>query len=368
MGRTAQEPARCRYPRGALRNRFCDEMEAAPGLPAPATVAGVAMTRLPTVSVVMAVRNAEATIAAALDSVLSQDYEGSMEVIVADGSEFPATSDIIRREYPAVKLVPNPARVHIPGLLAALRAATGCVIVRCDGHTFLPPGYVRRAVGTLRRTRAANVGGRQRPIGNTFFERAVAVAMVTPLGAGDARYRLGGPEGPADTVFLGVFRRDTFDAVGGYNTSLLGNEDYEINWRLREHGETVWFDPALVVDYRPRGTLRRLARQYFGYGRMKARVLRLHPASLRARQLVAPLLVLGLAASVFLGLAGAPWVAAVLPLAYLLVLTVGALTVGIRRRAPVALLLPLLLATMHLSWGTGFFFPPRDRAATGCTM
>ena len=318
-------------------------------------------TPLPSVSVLIPVRNAEATIGAAIDSVLSQDYEGSVEVVVADGSDTPATSDLVRRRYPTVALVPNPEQVITAGIHAAHGAATGEIIVRCDAHTVLPPGYLRRAVSTLRRTGAANVGGRQRPVGTTFFGRAVAMAMTTPLGAGGARYRLGGAEGPVDTVFLGAFRRDALEAVGGVDPTLGGAEDYELNWRLRARGETVWFDPGLVVTYRPRNTLRGLAWQYFNYGRWKRVVARRHPTSLLPRHLASPLLLLGLAATPILAAAGPTWAVAAVPLTYVLTLTLGSLAVGIRRRSYAALLLPLILATMHLSWGIGFLTPVRTK-------
>ena len=316
-----------------------------------------AIAALPSVSVLIPARNAEATIGAAIDSVLSQDYKGSVEVIVADGSDTPATSDLVRRRYPMVTLVPNPEQTAGFGLRAAHEAATGEIIVRCDAHAVFPPGYVRRAVSTLRRTGAANVGGRQRPVGTTFFECAVAMAMTTPLGAGGARYRLGGAEGPVDTVFLGAFRRDALEAVGGVDPAFVRNQDYELNWRLRARGETVWFDPGLVVAYRPRGTLRGLAWQYFNYGRWKRVVARRHPASLLPRHLASPLLLLGLAATPILAAAGPTWAVAAVPLTYVLILALGSLTVGIRRRSYAALLLPLTLATMHLSWGIGFFTP-----------
>ena len=326
-----------------------------------------AAAALPSVSVLIPARNAEATIGAALDSVLAQDYEGSVEVIVADGSDTPATSDLVRRRYPTVTLVPNPEQTAGFGLRAAQRAATGEIIVRCDAHTVFPREYLRRAVSTLQRTGAANVGGRQRPVGTTFFERAVAMAMTTPLGAGGARYRLGGVEGPVDTVFLGAFRRDALEAVGGVDPAFVRNQDYELNWRLRARGETVWFDPELVAAYRPRGTLRGLAWQYFNYGRWKRVVARRHPASLLPRHLASPLLLLGLAASPVLAVAGVFWAAAAVPLTYVLTLALGSLTVGIRRRSYAALLLPLVLATMHLCWGTGFFTPVRTKVRVGST-
>lgn len=315
---------------------------------------------LPRVSVIVPARNAEATIAATLDSVFSQDYDGPLEVIVADGSETPALSALVRRLYPQVRLVPNPERTAACGLNAALGVATGEVVVRCDAHSVLAPGYVRRAVETLERTGAANVGGRLRPAGTTFFERAVALAITTLLGSGGARSRLGGVEGPVHSVFLGAFRRQAVDAVGGFDASLVRNQDYELNWRLRQRGEVVWFDPQMAAIYKPRSSVGRLARQYWQYGRWKRVVLRRHPSSFRARHFAAPLLVLALAASALLALVGAPVpVAAAAPLTYVGALAVGSSIAGVRGRDWSGLLLPLVLATMHFSWGTGFFFPAR---------
>ena len=320
----------------------------------------------PPVSIVIPARNEEALLPAALASVLAQDYGGTTEIIVADGSDTPAMAAAVAARFPAVRVIPNPERTTPAGLNRAVRAASHAVIVRCDARCVLPPDYVRLAVATLERTGAVVVGGRQRPVGGTAFEWAVSLALTTPLGAGDARWRLGGPEGPADTVYLGVFRRGTLEAVGGFDAALARNQDYELNWRLRERGETVWFDPALEVAYRPRGSLAQLARQYYGYGWWKRVMLRRHPASLRWRQLAPPLLVSGLAGSALLAIGavagggGRPGTGAVLlasalvPLAWLLLLAAGAAVVGLRRRSAAALLLPLALAAMHLAWGTGF--------------
>ena len=319
---------------------------------------------LPDVSVVMPARNAEATIVSALDSVRRQDYAGAIEAVVADGSDTETMSDILRRRYPEITLLRNPARVAPAGLCVALRAAAGAVIVRVDAHSILPPDYVTRAVETLERTGAAEVGGRQAPVGRSFFERAVAAAMTTTLGSGGARYRHRGAAGAVDTVYLGVFRRDALDKVGGYDPAISRNEDYELNWRLRQGGQVIWFNPELEVGYRPRGSLRELARQYLDNGRWKREVLRRHPKSVRARHLAAPFLVTALAVSGALAVGGAGAVAAALPGAYASVLVLTSAAVAVRRREPAALLLAPVLATMHLSWGVGFFLPlRRDRAS-----
>ena len=319
------------------------------------------------VSVIVPARDAEATLPEALESILAQDYDAPVEVIVADGSGGDATRQLLRCRFPGVRRVENPDRTIPAALNRAFAAASHRIIARCDAHSTLPPDYLARAVGTLQRTGAANVGGRQHPAGRTRFERAVALATRSRLGAGDARYRIGGPEGPVDTVFLGVFRRDALEAAGGWDETLERNEDYELNWRLREAGATVWFDPALAAAYRPRGTVAALARQYFDYGRWKAVVLARHPGSWRARQLapaaLAAMLIasgglLGMAALVSTpGLSAAlRLAAAAVPFAYALALIVASAAIGWRYRCAEALLVPMVAATIHLAWAGGFLF------------
>lgn len=254
---------------------------------------------------------------------------------------------------PRVTVVDNPEGTTPAGLNRALAATTGEVIVRCDAQAVLPEGYVARALATLEATDAVNVGGRQNPVGDTLMERAAALAMVSPLGSGDARYRIGGRPGPVDTVYLGVFRRQALEAAGGFDETLIRNQDYEMNWRLRRAGGIVWFDPELAVDYRPRGSLRALGRQYYQYGFWKRVVLSRHPGSLRWRQLAAPALVVGLITSALTWgynrrLSGA------IPATYLGATLWAGLRDGLRHRDPAAALEPPALWVMHLAWGSGF--------------
>jgi succinoglycan biosynthesis protein ExoA len=248
--------------------------------------------RPPTVSVVMPIRNEAPHLERAISSILSQDYPSAFDICLAvapsdDGTE--AVAAAIAEREPRVRVVPNPAGITPAGLNAAIAATSGEIVVRVDGHAELCDGYIRRAVDTMQRTGADNVGGVQAAAGDTPFERAVAAAMTSWFGTGGSRFHVGGDEGPVDTVYLGVFDRAAGDAVGWFDESLIRNQDYELNIRLREAGGVIWFDPALSVSYRPRGTLRALAKQYFEYGWWKAEVVRRHPGSLRARQ-VAPAL------------------------------------------------------------------------------
>lgn len=287
------------------------------------------------------------TLPDALRAIEAQDYEGDIEVVVAAADEDTAGAAAAHD----VVLVDNPTGTTPGGLNLAANASSGDVLIRVDAHSVIPPGYVKQVVDTLSTTDADNVGGRQVPRGSTFLEKAVAGAMSSPFGAGDATYRIGGAAGPTDTVYLGAFRRTVFDKMNGYDERYLRHQDYELNHRIREAGGTVWFDPSLEVSYRPRRSLKALASQYLQYGRWKRFFARSHEGSLRPRQWAPPALVLMLAGS----LIGSIWWPSLLvfPAAYLLGLVVVGL-ISIPRVGTPALLMPVALAIMHLSWGVGF--------------
>ena len=313
----------------------------------------------PSVSVIIPARDAADSIGSTLSSVLNQDYPAVGDIVVAAADEPTARAAESSGDV-RVRVVANPDGTTPSALNRALAAGSGEIVVRCDAHARLPSGYVSRAVATLVATGAANVGGRQVPVGLTPFERAVGMAMVSPIGAGDARYRLGGRPGPVDTVYLGVFKRSAVEKVGLFDESLERNQDYELNWRLRQAGGVVWFDPALAVEYRPRGSVADLASQYFQYGRWKREVIRRHQGSWRWRQLAAPALVAGLALSAFAAVAGSR-LAYVVPAAYLATTIGASIWDLIRTGQAVAVMEPVALWTMHLAWGWGFIVGPPDR-------
>lgn len=317
-------------------------------------------TAWPHVSVVMTVRNEAAHLAETLHAVLTQDYPGRLDVTVAVGPSGDGTGDVLRglADDDRVTVVDNPAGITPTGLNAAIAASTGVVVVRVDGRAVIPPGYVRRAVELLDETGADNVGGIMGAEGETPFEQAVAAAMSSRFGTGDARFHYGGEPGPVDTVFLGAFRRSALDRVGGYDETLVRTQDSELNHRIRISGGTVWFSPELRVRYRPRGSLRALASQYFQYGRWRRVVARRHPDSLRWRQLVAPATVVGCAAGTAVGLSGRRW-GWLAPGAYAAGVLVASAVTGRTLPTSVRVRLPAAFAAMHLPWGAGFLTSPR---------
>jgi len=318
---------------------------------------------VPPVSVFLTVRDEELHLADALAQVLAQDYEGTFEVVLAVGPSRDRTreiADAVAARDPRLRVVENPSGLTPSGLNIAIAHARHGLLVRVDGHSEVAPDYLRRVVGVLQATGAANVGGRMVPVGRTHFEAAVAWAMSSPLGIGAASFHTGGAAGPAPTVYLGAFRRDALDRIGGYDEHFVRAQDWELNHRLREVGEVVWFDPEIAVTYRPRGDVRALARQFFRTGQWRRQVVRRYPQTAGLRYLAAPAAVVGMAAGTVAAAVGAAagprWLLAgvAVPVGYVCAVVVGAVVTSRGIDRAVRVRLPGVIATMHVAWGAGF--------------
>ena len=320
---------------------------------------------MPAVAVVMPVLNEENYLEAAVLAILSQDYAGPIQVVLALGPSTDRTNEVAARICAGdsrVSSVPNPTGRTAEGLNAALAATKQEIVVRVDAHSELSNGYIRLAVETLQRTGADNVGGIMGARGVTKFEKAVAAAMTSPLGVGSASFHTGGNEGPAETVYLGVFKRSALERVGGYDPAFTRAQDWEMNYRIRTTGGTVWFNPDLFVTYRPRPNVFKLAKQYFEYGSWRHEVMRRHPDTRRTKSalryfappLAVALIVIGkILGSIGLVTGNALIWGYIFPLGYLALTLISSLTLVKRARSG-ALWLPIVLMTMQMSWGIGF--------------
>jgi succinoglycan biosynthesis protein ExoA len=333
------------------------------------------LATLPAVSVVMPVRDEEKHLAESVRQVLAQDYPGGFELVLAVGPSRDRTGQIARELAAAddrITVVPNPSGKIASAMNAAIKAARHGVITRIDGHAMLPAGYLRIAVRTLMETGAADVGGVMAAEGTDSFQRAVAWAMTSPAGVGAAANHTGGDAGPADTVYLGVYRREAIEKAGGYDESMIVAEDWELNYRIRAGGGLIWFTPELQVTYRPRANLLALARQHFRYGRWRRVVARRYPETVNPRYLAAPIATALNGLGCVLGVAGLAGAAAqapppvqylgfgfVIPAVYLAGITAVAAMFARDQPLPVRARVPLVLATMHTCWGAGFLTSPR---------
>lgn len=331
---------------------------------------------LPAVSVVMPVRNEERHLAESVARVLEQRYDGEFELVLAVGPSKDRTEEIAWQLAGAdsrVVVVQNPSGKIASAMNAAIKAARHGIITRIDGHAMLPDGYLTTAVRTLMATGAADVGGVMAAAGVTPFQQAVAWCMTSPVGVGAAANHTGGDAGPADTVYLGVYRRDAIERAGGYDETMIVAEDWELNYRIRAGGGLIWFTPELRVTYRPRATLYTLAHQHFRYGRWRRVVARRYPETVNKRYLAPPVAAAANVVGAAAGIVGAVSLAVgdgdrpvsylvfglAVPVAYLAGLLGAAALLArdlpLRVRAQV----PLVLATMHMTWGLGFLTSPR---------
>ncbi|MFZ9926603.1 MAG: glycosyltransferase family 2 protein [Candidatus Nanopelagicaceae bacterium] len=307
------------------------------------------------VSVILPVLNEERYLEATVHAIAAQDYEGELEIILALGPSRDQTNSVaakLAQRDSRITLIENPSGKTADALNNAIAASHGPIIVRVDGHSILPAGYIREAVTTLIRTGAVNVGGMMAAEGVTRFERVVATAMRSKIGVGGASFHVGGAEGPADTVYLGVFLRSAVTEINGFDPHFIRAQDWELNYRLRERGGLIYFNPRLQVTYRPRPNVRALAKQYFEYGRWRREVARNHRGTINARYLAPPLTLIGS----IIGAIGAfinP-IFLTLPLIYLTFILFGTLVLLVKNGAMEMLLMPFILMTMHFSWAWGF--------------
>ncbi|HEX2705941.1 MAG TPA: glycosyltransferase family 2 protein [Candidatus Lustribacter sp.] len=315
------------------------------------------------VSVVIPVLNEERHLRAAVRGILAQDYPGELEVVLAIGPCRDRTREVaaaLCREDPRVRTVDNPSGRTPDALNAAIAASRHEIVARVDGHAELSGGYLRLAVDELRRVGADNVGGIMDAQGVTPFERAVACAMRSRIGVGNAAFHVGGEAGEAQTVYLGVFRREALARVGGYDPAFARAQDWEMNHRIRRTGGLVWFTPDLRVTYRPRGSARALAGQYFHYGRWRRVVARHHDGTINLRYLAPPATVVATVVATVAGLFWRP--AWAVPAGYLLAVSIGGWLISRGETVPVRVRVPVAVTTMHWAWGIGFLTSPPSLA------
>jgi glycosyltransferase involved in cell wall biosynthesis len=321
----------------------------------------------PFISIIVPCYNEHATIPLLLDALLAQTYpRAQMEVVIADAVSQDGTREVIKafcKSHPdlAIRIVDNERRTIPSGLNTAIAAAKGDILIRLDAHSIPIPEYVKRCVDDIEDGRGDVVGGLWtiRPGGPGVIADAIAAAAAHPLGVGDAMYRLRASPGAVDTVPFGSFRRELVISTGAFDETLLTNEDYEFNTRVRQRGGVVWLDPQIRSTYIARASLFTLASQYWRYGYWKFHMLRRHPGSVRWRQALPPIFVTGVIAAALASILIRParFILIAEFIAYLFVLAVAGIVLAIRQRRPLlAVGLILAIATMHFAWGSGFLW------------
>jgi len=308
----------------------------------------------PAISVILPVLNEAPHLEESISAILAQDYHGEFQVILALGPSKDDTNQIAEKIAEGDKrviLISNPSGKTAAGLNLAIAKSQNPVIVRVDGHAKIPQNYLSLVIQILRSTGGVNVGGVMAAEGVTSFEKAVARAMRSPLGVGASRFHTGGAAGEVDTVYLGAFLREAVVAIGGFDERYKRAQDWELNHRLRKNGGKIYFDPRLQVTYRPRPSLRKLAKQYFQYGTWRRVVSRSHSGTTNLRYLAPPFAVTGTLFSLIAGF-GINSIFYIPAAIYGLFVLISSAVIAKSFSEYFALL--AIIPTMHFSWGTGF--------------
>lgn len=315
------------------------------------------MARTADVSVLVPVLNEASIIEESAKAMLSQTFDGEIEYLFLDGGSADDTRQILERlaeSEPRIRVLENPARLQSPGLNIGLAESRGDFVARMDAHSYYPPDYIAQGVDRLRAGGVAWVGGPQLPLGVGKWSERIALAMQSRLGIGGAVFRRPLTEEiETDTAFTGVWRRETLEELGGWDEEAITNEDGELAARIRAQGGRIVCVPGMAAECITRDSLPALAKQYYRYGRGRVRTLRLHPETMRASHVLPPALAL-----TALGALAGPRLT-VRPARLGLAAYLGALALEGSRVSrgdggEEGRFAPLVLATMHVSWGAGF--------------
>jgi glycosyltransferase involved in cell wall biosynthesis len=313
----------------------------------------------PAVSVILPILNEDQDLENCISAILQQDYLGEIEIILALGPSKDRTNQIaanLAAKNSRIKLVSNPSGQTAKGLNLAVKESSHEIICRIDGHSEISPTYIKTAVEIMLKTGAVNVGGVMYADSSSGLQRTIAQAMRSKLGVGPSKFHTGGSAGESETVYLGTFKKAAILKAGGFDERYIRAQDWELNHRMRAQGGLIWFDPALKVTYRPRKSISKLAKQYFQYGRWRRVIARQHPKTTNYRYLAPPVAVIANAMSLIAGVFINPILFAPF-ISYVILLVIGGLIIG--QQVLDKFFMPLVLATMHISWGVGFLTSPK---------
>lgn len=314
---------------------------------------------LPSVSVVIPCRNESEFIENCLRTVLQQNPGVSYEVIVADGMSTDGTREILRdvqKREPQIRIIDNPRQIASTALNCAVACARGRIIVRIDVHTIYPSDYLAQCIETVQQDNVWTVGGPQVATSDTRLGRTIAATYQSAYAVGGAKCHFADYEGPVDHVYLGCWKREAFNNVGGFDTALIRNQDVELDLRVADAGGGLWQTPAIQSRYHVRRSLQALARQNMQFGYWKFQVVRRHPRQFKVRHLLPAIFIVAVTCLVLAGLFSETGLYALLGLIglYLAFVVVGTIAIARVERPGVAMLTPFVLPCYHFGYGYGF--------------
>ena len=315
------------------------------------------------ISILIPVYNEEKYILKCLESIESQTYNlESIEVIVIDGRSTDKTLSIVeefnRNSKIDIKVVDNPNRTAPYAMNIGVKNASGSIIIRIDGHAYMKNDFVEQCVLALEKHKSVVcVGGSIITINENAIGEAIALAMSSPFGVGDAKFRYSQEEVLVDTLAFGAYRKEIFEKVGLFDEELVRNQDDEFNFRVIKSGEKILLNPKIKSYYYGRTSIKKLFKQYFQYGYWKVRVGQKHKQVTSIRQLVPFIFVMSLSILSILSFVNKIFLMMLIAeiLLYSTCLIVFSIKVSCKgNKLKYTWLLPIIFLTLHSSYGIGY--------------
>ena len=312
-----------------------------------------------TVSIVIPMRNEEKYIGKCLDSLLAQEWDGgSLEVVVVNGESEDGSKQIVENMmpiFPHLKLLDNPRRITPISLNMGVKAATGDVIIILGAHSYVAKDFVSKNLHFLDTMAVDCVGGSISPVGDTYQGEAIALAMSSPIGVGNAFYRYSKVQRLVDTVQFGAYRREIFYRIGYFDEELVRNQDFELNHRIVSTGGRILLAPQVRGYYVVRSSIPKLFKQYFDYGFWKTKVISKEVGAFRLRYQIPPIFIMALAVTGLLGLF-MPMLWSLfqgIVILYAGLVLFASLKISLNSGIKYLFVLPLAFITLHFGFGLG---------------
>ena len=316
----------------------------------------------PLVTIIIPVLNERKYIKNFLKDILNQDYpKDNIEIFIIDGGSKDGTIDILNKfllqnqSLRAVLLI-EPDKNVASAVNIGAKKANGKIIMKMDAHTEYAPDYILKCVEYLRREDIDCVGGPMRPIGDNYISTTISLSYRTSFGTGGGKFHNINYQGYADTVYLGAYKKNTFEKLGGWDEKIMDTDDDDFNYRLRKAGGKIFLTPEIKSHYHVRGSLKKLWDQYFRYGYSQVSFIKKHRAFISPLNFIPSLFVLGVAISFllsfFYNFFGTTLFLVLI--SYFVFSFLISLKLSFRNGFKYFLLLPLTFLILHLSYGVGF--------------
>ena len=315
-----------------------------------------------TFSIIIPCLNEEDYIKNCLDSIIAQEYElNKIEIIIVDGNSTDNTLNIIheyQENYSQIKLFRNPLKKTPISLNIGIKNSVNQIIVILGAHTKLDKEFIRYNNKFLHEKNAAATGGTQINVGNNFIQCLIGTVMEIPFAMATARYRWSKKEQYVDTVVYAAYKREIFEEIGLFEEKIIISEDAEINWRIRQAGNKIFFSPLIKSYYYPRNTILKFLKQMFRYGILRVNMFKKHPDSVSISHLIPPIFAISLILLLILGFFFKKlfWLLIFFIMIHLIIGLILSINNLLYKKIKYIFFTPLIIFLLHLFWGMGFIF------------